>query len=424
MAANRNRVLGGEISAFRRAVGYQAVHPPNGDMYFRDMAEAMYIETAPDGVMRPSIIDMLQWRTESMFSRIDPSGVAPNLVTRAIHKQALKRIGKENYLAHFKPQGQRSVKRWRNFIGMVVNDKESDDFETDLAIRTVQSNKQKRGRAQKIMASAFPERFGLNPSFFEPGCSLNLILKWLAEGEDTGVTVLDDESLPDPEMTRKINALLAGRLAIKSSLGVDEWSFQDDPAVEEWEIACSITPNDMLKRPEEVEETYHLLASEPAEVYFHKADFTYEQDIDNFPPEFVYRKRVPHSGEPRPIPFKVKKFDGAFSSTTSYLLSQEGQIKLAHIMESNTTPWAIIANQDFGTPKRDAPCGLRTAKNIYRGDFIYNYVYYDKLNPEAGWQLGFTWDGGRCEQLKIGNGGVMVDGEVVTIRRRLEEVTV
>jgi hypothetical protein len=411
-----------EIDRFRGALIKYGQNPPNGDLYFGNLAQAIHIETEPDGRLRPSVEDMFTLRRESMGGPVHPVNVAPNLVIRAIHKQALRGEGRSNYLHRFNPHRERAVGVWRAFIAQMSRP-ESDpreELDLDLAIRVIQSNIAYRGKGQKILMNAFPERFGGPQSLFEAGCALNLILKWLAVGRRSEITIYDENGDFSPEISRAANHMLASRVALRSCLGIDEWDFRDDKSVREWELACSVTPNDMETRPDLVEETYRLLSVDPKQVSFHKADFTNQNDMDSFPPAFIQGRRVPHSGKlPRQIPFPVSKFDGSFSSAASYQLSQEHREMLDAVLKDNTKESGIVSNLDFGRPDKSLPCGLKIIKNIYQSEYIFNFVFFDKQNPERGWQHGFTFRTGRCDEMVVGDGVIAVGGEEVSIKQRL-----
>lgn len=421
MSASNRNLIQRDLRQFRRAVAAQAEAPPNNDQYFGSLAQAIYIETDHGGSLRPETEEQVFGLRRDTDNAVHPIRVAPNLVTRAVHRQALGEIGRYDYLRYFDPARGQGVEKYQDFIrNSAVG---SDEFSFDLAVRTVQSNLFARGEAQKLMMMLFPERYGANPSMFEAGCSLNHILKWLVEGVPTNPTVLDVDGTINNEMTRNVRRLLIGRLALKYGLGLDQWDYRSDHHTSDWELACSTTPNDMLNRPKMVDETIRLSSINPPQVLFHGMNFLDSYDVNLFPPQKIYGKHIAHAAEqPPPLELDIDEFDTAFSATTTYLLRNKAERqKLQDFMMDNTRADGIIANQDFGTVNPNAPCGLDVPKNIYARDFIYNYAFYDKLNPAAGWQHGFTFKNGRAEQMIVGDGVVMVDGQTISIRERLLE---
>lgn len=413
--------LESDIQIFNESLEHQAVQPPNDDPYIASWAHAARNLMEESPLWRAKIEGMFRWRRESMKRPIDPH-IAPNLVFRATHKKALHMRGPEEYPIKF------DVNQWMRLIQEFLADQDlSDDFEEDIDIRTVQSNIPERYKMLKLLIKLFPERFGEQPKIVDVGSSLNLGLTKLALSDTYPfgeVVVVDssDEASENQALTKAVNGLIASNLAIGSSFGIDMWNFPNDKPLENWTITNSLLPKELVENPKIRQELEELATLHPAEVGFYWGDITNRESMKNFPPALSIGQLAINSYR-RPVKnHEDMKFDMGSMVTMLYLLdARRRQLAIKRTREY-LLPNSPIIVQDFVKVVRGKPNQMRFEKDIYVHKWLYRTLVLDPLNPE-GVQEAFISETGRCERIMIGNGRIMVDGELKSISQAVSENT-
>lgn len=405
-----------EIEELQAVLSYQAITPPNDDIYIGTWARATY-RMIKDQTLQPVVTPMFEWRREYMKAPLDPH-LAPSLLFRGVQRQAIKKRGIEDYLSTIK-----TVEGWVRIYQEILQDTAAlDDLQEDLSIRTVQSNIPERYKSLKLLMMLFPERFPEPPRVMDMGCSLNLGLKKIVLSdhfpfhrvEVLGILGQKQNLEMNLRASQALNSLLAGQIALGASTGIDIWNFAGDKNTESWALSNSVTPKELKEKPYLYEEMEQLVSTRPPEVSFFWGDVTSEQDMHKFPPPLTLGQLAVMAGYERKNEDNQEKFDVATSYTFKYLLTEEERRQAEKFAQEHITEEALDIEQDFGTISKANPSQIAYAEDIYATKFQYRTFVRDRTSS-PNLQPMFIWETGRCERLWLGLGKISVNGRMVSI---------
>lgn len=189
---NEGARAGLEVAQFRDILlrrGWGS-YTPNNDVYYQTIDRAAYAATESGGPLLPYIEQAFNDR-RGTIRQISPPVMA-SLFERALHSYALDAKDPAHYPRDYGPPHPRALDNCRALILEAIHSDDEHfgygDFQQKLEMQVPMSNEPERGIGLKVMSLLFPERLGAHPKILEPGCSLNLILKWLANNEQRAST--------------------------------------------------------------------------------------------------------------------------------------------------------------------------------------------------------------------------------------------
>jgi hypothetical protein len=416
-------VLTPRLQAVYEAFKEEAVNPTGKDPYFRAMSEAA-AEEIIHGEFGGQLEQILEFREHT---RPPLEGHhAMNFIRRALQKQYLK-MYPDQYPILFD-----EVEMNRRAIREMLKDESVFwDFDGDLQHREVQSNVAERYKAFKLIAHMYRDRLGSDPSILDVGCSLNLGLKKMAlSGHHTfdSIEVLAQsrgEVAKDYDLERAANKLIASRLAIGASMGVDV--FSPDFNNIEWVRSCSFYPGELLK-PARIMTFDDLSHKEVAGIGFHRGDFTNDQEMAGLPTNFAktqWQNKRSRDEVTQESLFEMAKFMGerhrekglfdmAVFCTSMYLMDQEQRLKSIERARGLVRRSGIIVIQDFAELDPREPTGLQFHENFSYDTYPYRTYVISPRGPEIRPQHIFSWENGRAHKLRLESGRLSVKGEVKT----------
>lgn len=417
-------VLSPRLEALSRAYAQEMGRPTGGDKIIAAYAKAAEQE------IHHEFGEFLENSFEFRDSYRPPIEAhhAVQLTLRVLQKHMLK------HYPHIYPTRFFKHRMWSEKINELINDPDTaSDIEGDLVVREVQSNVVERYKAFKLIAHMYRDRIGTYPEILDVGCSLNLGLKKLALNQRYPFDSIEvGQKKPGGfetkrDMTRAANTLLASRLAIGASLGVDVFMApgNDNVDTKEWVRACSFYPSELLK-PALLMEFNDLQSEAENRVTYFSGDFTNEDEMENLHIQYSSRKwefenpnyknseqsllelvtrlQGPHPDE--------GLFDMVIFSTSMYLMSWHQRVRALKRAKKLAKPTGLIVVQDFAEKRPSGNTKLR-----FHNDFMYDAMPYrtyviDPKSPETDPQMIFAWETGRCQRLQLGLGRIAVGGKL------------
>ncbi|MBX4199329.1 class I SAM-dependent methyltransferase [Candidatus Saccharibacteria bacterium] len=415
--------LSPRLEALSRAYSEEMETPTGDDRVIAAYAEAAMQEIHSDfGRLLDSAFDF-----RDTYKHPIDAHHAVQLTLRVLQRQMLKHYPHTYPMDFFTPEA------WREKINELIGNPDiASDIEGDLIIREVQSNVVERYKAFKLIGHMYRDRIGDNPEILDVGCSLNLGLKKLAidgrypfgrieVGSPGGEGFISDEQLTDAA-----NILLASRLAIGASMGVDVFiSHNNDNAdTKEWVRACSFYPRELLK-PALLMEFNDLQSETGGTTGYYTGDFSNSAEMENLHihfsqlkweaehPEYkssheslmelIERLHGPHPDE--------EIFDMVTFSTSMYLMSWHERIRALKRAKRLVKPTGLIVIQDFAEQVPLGKTKLRFHNNFHYDSMPYRTYALDPRAPELDPQHIFSWETGRCQRLRLGLGKIAVSGK-------------
>lgn len=415
--------LSPRLEAICRAYSQEARRPTGGDKIIAAYAEAAEQEIHHEfGQFLETAFDF-----RDSYKRPIEAHHAIQLTLRVLQRQMLKHYPNIYPTHFFKP------KVWSEKINELISDPDiAADIENALSIREVQSNVVERYKSFKLIGHMYRDRVGEQPELLDVGCSLNLGLKKLAVEEgypfgDIQVGELENQKLvSDKKLTQAANALLASRLAIGASMGVDIKFSQGKDAME-WIRACSFYPSELLK-PALVMEFNDLQNEGEGRIGYYGGDFTQANEMNDLHihysqlkwetehpgyknshtslMELVERMHGPHPDE--------EIFDMVIFSTSMYLMKWHERIRAFKRAKKLAKPAGLIVVQDFAEKRPSGNTRLRFHNDFQYGRMPYRTYIIDPKSSEIDPQHIFSWETGRCQKMQLGLGKIAVKGRLRT----------
>lgn len=345
--------------------------------------------------------------------RPDLSSVHANrLAVRALQRHGLRRSLEINY-----PESFLTKESWRELGMDILGDQNSRRvFKHDMLNNSVTTNWADRGKSVKLLALMMEERFDHPLRILELGCGQNHIQKKLMlnsmdpgfqfgsarvmrpmSGHELGSTQIEE----DKDTGIKLNKMLSsGRIAIASSMGIDKETIKRRDGIE-W-VRSQFYPTEYLN-PICLEEFDLLESTSPPNVHFSRADI---MELADFSSNAF--KRIMRHGP----------YDIVFIPTVLYQLSPEG-INAADLVATRAAnpENGLKVYQDFINVDPTNPNELVLT---HWGPYNYCTIIEDMQTPGKK-EIVFIWKGGRCDEVQIGPGELMVDGELAKAQELIDD---
>lgn len=355
-------------------LSYDAVNPPANDPCLAAFGRAASELIQENKLLRPFLSTALRYRAENNRN-VEPRYVA-NMLPRVFQKRILfdRRIA--DYPFQF------DSRRWKAEIQDDLSTQEGQaDFFFIMQVRDIQSNISERYKALKILGPLYEDRFDNEPTILDIGCSQNQGLKKL-HLPGRFMPVAGGLPLSQKEW---MNSLIDGAWEPGESVGVDAWPI--DREVSWWAKSCTFRPVELLIKGRVDEyDAIDAIPNEPPASFFGDVDFA------QVPPDY------PADTEP-----VGHDFDIAVLSTVLYQLSPDKRQSMLQNAYDHTQSEGLVVVIDFAYPMDNNPHELvYLDDDMYKKDFQYRTLVFDKTRPEMGFQEFLIWNNGRCNRAKLG----------------------
>jgi SAM-dependent methyltransferase len=390
---------------------------PGNDPIYAKMSEA-----AAEEILNGDLGDVLETNLElreSKTGKVIEAHHAMQLTRRSLQDLFLKMFPREY------PQAADSVSWVRGAINVMLSDPSmAMDFDAHMIQEDVRSNVDKRYAAFLLIARMYQERLGEDISILDVGCSVNNGLKVMASNQIyrlDEIEVVDSTRDRDESLTSAANAILASRLAIGASMGVDMFGLEFDNR--SWVRSCSFYPTELMN-PAMVMRFDDLMNMNLREIGFYQGNFANDDEMEGLPGAFARikweseRPRGDHTSESL---FEMAKFIGeqrhdselfdmVTFCTSMYLMSQADRLKAIERAKRLVKKTGLIVIQDFAEAYQRSSTGLRFHNNFQYAPYPYRtYVIPGGAEKQTPRHI-FSWENGRAGRLMLGAGTVSVNG--------------